>query len=83
MDAVVELLLALTGKGLISLFSFGTWRGEALNGNEARLHAAAGSLSFVLDGRRVVTTAGLTLIGLAFYGLLVAALVYWMTRGQV
>lgn len=83
MDAVIELLLALTGKGLVSLCSFGKWRGEALNGNEARLHAAAGSLSFVLDGRRVVTTAGLTLIGLAFYGLLVAALVYWMTRGQV
>lgn len=81
MDAVVELLFALTGKGLVSLLSFGKWRGEALNGNEARLHAAAGSLSFVLDGQRVVTAAGLTLVGMAFYGLLAGALVYWMTRG--
>ena len=81
MDAVVELLLALTGKGLVSLLSFGKRRGEALSGNEARIHATAGSLSFVLDGRRVVTAAGLTLIGMAFYGLLAAALVYWMTHG--
>lgn len=81
MDAVVELLLALSGKGLVSLLSYGKWRGEALNGNEARLHAAAGSLSFARHGRRVVTTAGLTLIGMTFYGLLAGGVVYWMTRG--
>ncbi|MDM0032241.1 hypothetical protein QTI33_08870 [Variovorax sp. J22P271] len=81
MDSLVELLFVLTDKALVSLLSFGKWRGEALNANEARLHAAAGSLSFVLGGRRVVTRAGLALIGMAFYGLLAGALVYWMMRG--
>ena len=31
----------------------------------------------------MVTAAGLTPIGMAFYGLLATALVYWMTHGEV
>jgi hypothetical protein len=62
---------------LVRLLSLGRWRGEALNGNETRIHAAARALTFVLHGRRVVTVAGLTLVGMAFYGLLLAA-VFWI-----
>ncbi|MDM0012093.1 hypothetical protein QTH87_06520 [Variovorax sp. J22P168] len=69
MDALLEILLVLTGKVLVHLLSFGRWRGEALANTEARIYSAAGGLSFVREGRRVVTVAGLTLIGMAFYGL--------------
>jgi hypothetical protein len=66
-EAVFELVLIFTGKGVVWLLSFGRWRGESLSTNEASIHSAAGSLSFVLHGRRIITVAGLTLIGAAFY----------------
>lgn len=68
-EAVLELVLIFTGKGVVWLLSFGRWRGESMMTNEASIHSAAGSLSFVLDGRRIITVAGLTLIGAAFYAL--------------
>lgn len=79
--SIFQIVLVLTGKGLVRLLSFGRWRGETLTGNEAQLHAAAGALSFVREGRRVVTVAGLTLVGMAFYGLLLAAGIFLTTRG--
>ncbi|MGO4391167.1 hypothetical protein AB4Z46_07405 [Variovorax sp. M-6] len=75
--AILEAAFILTGKGLVRVLSLGRWRGEALNGHEANIHAAAGALAFVLDGRRVVTVAGLTLAGAAFYGVLLTA-VFWL-----
>ena len=74
---LLELVLSLTARGLVWLVSFGKWRGEAWSTNEASIHSAAGSLSFVLNGQRVITSAGLTLIGMAFYGLLFWALIAW------
>ncbi|MGJ7542057.1 hypothetical protein [Variovorax sp. LT1R16] len=81
MEAIFEIVLVLTGSGLVRMLSFGRWRGESLTGNEGQVHAAAGALSFVLGERRVVTTAGLTLIGMAFYGLLLAAGIFLAARG--
>ena len=74
---LLELVMILTAKGLVRIVSFGKWRGESLLTNEASIHSAAGSLSFVLNGQRVVTCAGLTLIGIAFYGLVFPVLFLW------
>lgn len=49
--------------------------GEQFGGTEGRVHSAAGSLSFVLDGQRVVTRTGLLFLGIAFYIALAIALV--------
>ncbi|MCU4120237.1 hypothetical protein [Variovorax sp. N23] len=72
MEALVEIFLVLTGKMLVFLLSFGAWRSESMMGNESNVHAAAGALSFVRDGRRVVTVTGQQVAGMAFYGLLIA-----------
>ncbi|MDM0015018.1 hypothetical protein QTH87_21410 [Variovorax sp. J22P168] len=76
MDALLEIPLVLTGKVLVHLLSLGRWRGEGLASTEAQTYSAAGALSFVREGRRVITVAGLTLIGVAFYGLLLTG-VFW------
>lgn len=73
MEALVEVLLVLTGKTLVFLLSCGAWRSESMRGNESGVHAAAGALSFVRDGRRVITVTGQQLAGMAFYGLLFAS----------
>lgn len=70
---VAELLLAYTGKAVIWLLSFGRWRTESLREDESRVFAAAGALSFVRDGKRVITTTGVVFAGLAFYLLLALA----------
>ena len=62
----VELLLIGTGRLVIRTASLGRWRGEQFGGTEGRVHSAAGSLSFVLDGHRVVTRTGLLFLGIAF-----------------
>jgi hypothetical protein len=68
----LELLMLFTGKAVVSVLSLGRWRGEAIGGNESRIHAGAGALSFVRDGRRVVTETGLLFIGITFYLAVVA-----------
>ncbi|MEH3085236.1 MAG: hypothetical protein PGN26_01550 [Xylophilus ampelinus] len=68
---ILDIVLILTAKGFVWLVTFGRWRGESLLTNEASVHSAAGSLSFVLNGKRVITSAGLTLIGMALYGMLI------------
>jgi len=74
---LLELVLALTGKLVIWALSFGRWRSESLREDESRVFAAAGALSFVREGQRVITTTGLVFAGLAFYILLVVlSLVY-------
>ena len=75
MEVVVEIFLALTGKVLVFLLSFGAWRSESLFGNESSIHAAAGALSFVREGRRVITVTGQQLLGMLFYGLLTVPII--------
>jgi hypothetical protein len=70
---VVELLFVCTGKAVIWSLSLGRWRSESLLEDESRVFAAAGALSFVRDGKRVITTTGMLFAGVAFYVLLVVA----------
>ena len=74
---VVELLLIGTGRAVVSLATFGRWRGEQLGSGEGRVYGMAGALSFKRDGRRVITRVGLLLAGLAFYVVSAVGLVAW------
>jgi hypothetical protein len=69
---VFMMVTVITGRVIVRLVSLGRWRGEPLFGNEGRIYGAAGALSFVRDGQRVITETGLMFVGLAFY---VAAIV--------
>ncbi len=69
---VFMMVTVITGRVIVRLVSLGRWRGEPLFGNEGRIYGAAGALSFVRDGQRVITETGLMFVGLAFY---VAAMV--------
>jgi hypothetical protein len=75
---VIEVILIQTGRAVIAIATFGRWRGEAISGNEGGIHAPAGALSFVRDGRRVVTANGMLFVGVAFYILVVFALVSYV-----
>lgn len=79
MDAVlafvVEFITTQTGRAVVWLISFGQWRGEHLTGDEARIYSAAGSLSFIRDGRRIITDTGLMFLGIAFYVLLAVVMI--------
>jgi hypothetical protein len=72
---VLGIIAIQTGRVLVWLVSFGKWRGEPLFGNEGRIYGAAGALSFVRDGRRVITDTGLLFVGVAFYIALLAAII--------
>ncbi len=54
------------GRLAVWIFSLGRWRGEPLFGDEGRIFGAAGALSFVRDGRRVITETGLLFAGIVF-----------------
>jgi hypothetical protein len=69
-SAVFGVITEQTGRWVVWLISLGKWRGETLLGNEGRLHSAAGSLSFIRNGQRVITHTGLLLMGTVFYVLL-------------
>jgi len=81
MDGVLEIVCVLTGMVLVRLLSMGRWRGTKLTGNEASINSAAGSLSFFVDGKRVITAVGLMLVGMAFYGVLAAVAIFLAMRG--
>lgn len=70
--AALDVLLVVTGRFAVRLFSLGRWRGETLMGDEGRIHGAAGALSFVRDGQRVITHTGQLFAGIAFYLFLAA-----------
>ena len=72
---IVEYVIVLTGRAVVWLLSFGRWRGEEMTTDEALIYSAAGSLSFVRDGRRVITDTGLMFFGIAFYALLAMVLI--------
>jgi len=76
----VGLVLVQTGRLLIWLISMGRWRGEALFGEEGSIYGAAGALSFVRDGRRVITENGLLIAGIASYVAMVLGIVAWVMR---
>lgn len=61
------------GRAAVWLLSLGRWRGEPLLGDEGRIFGAAGALSFVRDGQRVITKTGLLFAGIA--SLIVLALI--------
>ena len=65
--SVLRFIVRQTGRVAVWLVSFGQWRGELLLGDEGRIHGAAGGLSFVQDGRRVITDTGLLFFGITFY----------------
>ena len=77
MDEIVVGILGIiavqTGRLVVWSVSFGKWRGEQLLGAEGRIYGAAGALSFVRDGKRVITDTGLLFVGVAFYVILLAA----------
>lgn len=78
MDEVIGTALGVvatvTGRLVVSLVTLRRWRGESLDGEEGKIHGAAGALSFVREGRRVVTTTGQLFAGIAFYVLLVVGM---------
>jgi hypothetical protein len=75
LGAALGVLAVQTGKLVIRLFSFGTRRSEALFGEEGRIYGAAGALSFVRDGQRVITQTGQLFVGFAFYAILLLAII--------
>lgn len=77
----LKFIVIQTGRVLVWLTSWGHWRGEALLGEEGRMYGAAGALSFVRDGQRVITDIGLQFIGAAFYGVLLVVLFLYAAWG--
>ena len=71
----LELMLLYTGKYVIASLTLGRWRAEHFGQKEGRIYSAAGSLSFIREGRRVITVNGLLFAGLAFYFFLATALI--------
>ena len=69
--AALEVVLTVTGRFAVWLFSFGRWRGERLGSEEGQIYGAAGALSFVRGGRRVITHTGQLFAGIVFYSALV------------
>ena len=64
---VLGIFVRQTGRLVVWLITFGRWRGEPLLDDEGRIYGAAGALSFVRDGQRVITDTGLLFVGIAFY----------------
>lgn len=74
------MLLIYTGRGVISAVSLGRWRSEQIQRKEGKIHSAAGALSFIRDGQRVITATGLFFAGLIFYVALIFLLAYLAAR---
>jgi divalent metal cation (Fe/Co/Zn/Cd) transporter len=71
LGAALDVLMTVTGRFAVWLFSFGHWRGEPLGSEESRIYGAAGGLSYVREGKRVITHTGQLFAGIAFYVALV------------
>ena len=74
---LIDIVVVTAGRLALAVLTLGRWRGEALDGQEARIHSAAGALSFVRDGQRVLTRNGLALLGVAALLAGFAAVVAW------
>ena len=75
LEFVFAVILVSTGRIVVSVLSFGRWRGASMFDKEEGKFGGAGALSFVRDGQRVLTTTGQGLLGFLFYFALVALLV--------
>jgi hypothetical protein len=64
---VVEVLLVQTGRAAVWSASLGRWRGENISEKEGRIYGPAGALSFLREGRRVVTVNGILFAGILVY----------------
>jgi hypothetical protein len=84
MDEVIvaglKFVVIETGRCVVSLISFGHWRGEARFGEEARTYGPAGALSFIWHGKRIITEIGLQFIGAAFYVVLLVVFVSYVAH---
>lgn len=69
---VIGVVAIEIGRFAVRVLSLGRWRGEQRLGDEGRVFGAAGALSFVRDGQRVITDTGLLFAGIA---LLIVAIV--------
>lgn len=67
---LLDYIIVYTGKGVVTVFSLGRWRGECIGQREERIYSPAGALSFVRDGRRVIAINGLLFSGIGFYVIL-------------
>jgi hypothetical protein len=76
---VFGVIAVQTGRVIVWLVSFDKWRGEPLFGEEGRIYGAAGALSFVRDGKRVITETGLLFVGAVFYVVLLAIIIALFT----
>jgi hypothetical protein len=63
--SLLELAFIWIGKLVVPVLTLGRWRGEKLGSNEYSIHGAAGALSFVVDGQRVISRHGLLFLGIA------------------
>jgi hypothetical protein len=84
MDAIITgvmgFIVRQTGRVFVWLLSFDRWRSEQLFGDEGATHSAAGSLSFVRDGRRVITDTGLLFSGIAVYVVAFVVIIAYAAR---
>jgi hypothetical protein len=64
---VVEVVLVQTGRAAVWSASLGRWRGENISEKEGRIYGPAGALSFLREGRRVVTASGMFFAGILVY----------------
>jgi hypothetical protein len=75
MDSVLvvalDALLTVTGHFAVRLFSLGRWLAEPLGSDEGRIYGAAGGLSYVREGKRVITHTGQLFAGIASFVALV------------
>ena len=77
---VFDVFLTVTGKLLLPVLSLGRWRADPLVKEEGCICGAAGSLSFVRNGKRVITHTGQLFLGLAFYVVLAFVLGAYAAR---
>ncbi|MBB6562180.1 hypothetical protein HNP48_004889 [Acidovorax soli] len=59
---LVNYVFVYIGKAIVYALTLGHWRGER-GADEARIHGAAGALSFVRDGQRVLTDRSAAFVG--------------------
>jgi hypothetical protein len=73
----LEFVLVSTGALAVRLVTQGRWKNEGLNSTQYMIHAAAGGLTFMMDGRRVVTTTGQTVVGAAIWVAVIGISIYF------
>jgi hypothetical protein len=74
--SVLGLLIMQVGRLAVWLFSLGRWRGEKPLEDEGLAFGAAGALSFVRNGQRVITETGLLFAGITvLIALVIVALI--------